>query len=74
MSPYAVALYALAIENQTETSTIPMSEAEWNRMHGLRNNGKGLTPGPSQRKSKSVFDVELVPGESIHFKHLQSNG
>ena len=43
MSPYAVALYALAIENQTETSTIPMSEAEWNRMHGLRNNGKGLT-------------------------------
>ena len=40
-------------------------------MHGLRKNGKGLKPGPSKRKSKSVFDVELVPGEPIDFEELE---
>ena len=54
-SPYAEALFALAIEKQAETSTKSMSEAEWNEMHGLRKNGKGLKPGPSKRKPKSVF-------------------
>ena len=71
MSPYAEALFALTIENQTETSSKQMSEAEWNQMHGLRKNGKGLKPGPSKRKPKSVFDVELVPGEPIDFEELE---
>ena len=71
MSPYAEALFALAIENQTETSSKQMSEVEWNQMHGLRKNGKGLKPGPSKRKPKSVFDVELVPGEPIDFEELE---
>ena len=70
-SPYAEALFALAIEKQGEISTKPMSEAEWNEMHGLRKNGKGLKPGPSKRKPKSVFDVELVPGEPIDFEELE---
>ena len=70
-SPYAEALFALAIEKQAETSTKSMSEAEWNRMHGLRKDGKGLKPGPSKRKPKSVFDVELVPGEPIDFEELE---
>ena len=70
-SPYVEALFALAIENQTETSSKQMSEAEWNQMHGLRKNGKGLKPGPSKRKPKSVFDVELVPGEPIDFEELE---
>ena len=70
-SPYAEALLALAIEKQGKTSTKPMSEAEWNEMHGLRKNGKGLKPGPSKRKPKSVFDVELVPGEPIDFEELE---
>ena len=70
-SPYAEALFALAIEKQAETSTKSMSEAEWNKMHGLRKNGKGLKPGPSKRKPKSVFDVELVPGEPIDFEELE---
>ena len=71
MSPYAEALFALAIEKQTETSTKPMSEAEWNEMHGLRKDGKGLKPGPSKRKPKSVFDIELIPGESVDFEELE---
>lgn len=71
MSPYAEALFALAIENQTDTSSKQMSEEEWNRMHGLRKNGKGLKPGPSKRKPKSVFDVDLVPGEPIDFEELE---
>ena len=71
MSPYATALFALAIENSPETSTKSMSEAEWNQMHGLRKDGKGLKPGPSKRKPKSVFDVELVPGEPIDFEELE---
>nr|WP_272152522.1 hypothetical protein [Synechococcus sp. AH-551-B05] len=70
-SPYAEALFALAIEKQGETSAKPMSEAEWNQMHGLRKNGKGLKPGPSKRKPKSVFDVELVPGEPVDFEELE---
>ena len=48
-----------------------MSEDEWNEMHGLRKNGKGLKPGPSKRKPKSVFDMELVPGEPIDFEELE---
>ena len=72
MSPYAEALFALAIENSPETSTKPMSEAEWNEMHGLRKNGKGLKPGPSKRKPKSVFDMDLVPGEPIDFEELET--
>ena len=72
LSPYAEALFALAIENSPETSTKPMSEDEWNEMHGLRKNGKGLKPGPSKRKPKSVFDVELVPGEPIDFEELET--
>ena len=70
-SPYAEALFALAIEKQGETSTKSMSEAEWNEMHGLRKDGKGLKPGPSKRKPKSVFDVELVPGEPVDFEELE---
>lgn len=72
LSPYAEALCALAIENQTETSSKQMSEADWNRMHGLRKDGKGLKPGPSKRKPKSVFDMELVPGEPIDFEELET--
>ncbi len=72
MSPYAEALFALATENQAETSSKQMSEAEWNQMHGLRKDGKGLKPGPSKRKPKSVFDVELVPGEPIDFEELET--
>ena len=71
MSPYAEALFALAIENQTETPSKQMSEEEWNRMHGLRKDGKGLKPGPSKRKPKSVFDIELVPGEPIDYEELE---
>ena len=71
ISPYAEALFALAIENQTETHSKQMSEEEWNRMHGLRKDGKGLKPGPSKRKPKSVFDVELVPGEPVDFEELE---
>ena len=71
MSPHVDALCALAIENQTDTSSKQMSEEEWNRMHGLRKNGKGLKPGPSKRKPKSVFDVDLVPGEPIDFEELE---
>ncbi len=70
-SPYAEALFAIAIENQTQTPSKQMSEAEWNRMHGLRKDGKGLKPVPSKRKPKSVFDVELVPGEPIDFEELE---
>ena len=70
-SPHAEALFALAIEKQGQTSTKSMSEEEWNRMHGLRKDGKGLKPGPSKRKPKSVFDVELVPGEPIDFEELE---
>ncbi len=40
-------------------------------MHVLRKNGKGLKPGPSKRKPKSVFDVELVTGEPIDFEELE---
>ena len=47
-SPYAKALFALAIENQTQTPSKQMSEEERNRMHGLRIDGKGLMPGPSK--------------------------
>ena len=43
-------------------------------MHILRKNGKGLKPGPSKRKPKSVFDVELVTGEPIDLKSLKCNG
>ena len=64
-------MFALAIENPTETSTKPMSEEEWNQMHGLRKNGKGLKPGPSKRKPKSVFDIELIPGEPVDFEELE---
>ena len=71
MSPYAEALFALAIEKQTETSSKQMSQEEWNQMHGLRKSGKGLKPGPSKRKPKSVFDIELVPGEPIDFEELE---
>ena len=71
MSPYAEALFALATGNQTDTSSKQMSEEEWNQMHGLRKNGKGLKPGPSKRKPKSVFDVELVPGEPVDFEELE---
>ena len=71
LSPYAEALFALAIEKQTETSSKQMSQEEWNAMHGLRKNGKGLKPGPSKRKPKSVFDVELVPGEPVDFEELE---
>ena len=71
LSPYAEALFALAIEKQTKTSSKQMSEAEWNQMHGLRKSGKGLKPGPSKRKPKSIFDVELVPGEPIDFEELE---
>ena len=71
MSPYAESLFALALEDETKTPCKQMSEAEWNQMHGLRKDGKGLKPGPSKRKPKSVFDVELVPGESIDFEELE---
>lgn len=71
MSPHVDALFALALENQTRISTKQMSEAEWNQMHGLRKDGKGLKPGPSKRKPKSVFDMELVPGEPIDFEELE---
>ena len=40
-------------------------------MHVLRKIGKGLKPGPSKRKPKSVFDVELVSGEPIDFEELE---
>jgi hypothetical protein len=40
-------------------------------MHVLRNIGKGLKPGPSKRKPKSVFDIELVSGEPIDFEELE---
>jgi hypothetical protein len=71
MSPYAEALFALALEDETKTPCKQMSEAEWNQMHGLRKDGKGLKPGPSKRKPKSVFDMELVPGEPIDFEELE---
>ena len=71
MSPHVDALCALAIEHPTNTSTQAMTMEEWNEMHGLRKNGKGLKPGPSKRKPKSVFDVELVPGEPIDFEELE---
>ena len=50
MSPYAEALFALALEDETKTPCKQMSETEWNQMHGLRKDGKGLKPGPSKRK------------------------
>lgn len=68
MSLQAEALFALAIENQGDTSSKPKSKIEWSLMHVLRKNGKGLKPGPSKRKPKSVFDVELVKNESSVFK------
>ena len=71
MLPHVDALFALALEHQTKTHTKPMSEEEWNQMHGLRKDGKGLKPGPSKRKPKSVFDMELVPGEPIDFEELE---
>ena len=71
MSPYAEALFALAIEKQTETSSKQMSKAEWNQIHGLRKNSKGLKPGPSKRKLTSEFNFELVPGEPIDFEELE---
>ena len=71
MSLQAEALFALEIENQGDTSSKPKSKLEWIRMHILRKNGKGLKPGPSKRKPKSVFDVELVPGEPINFEELE---
>ena len=40
-------------------------------MHGLGKDGKGLKPGPSKRKPKSVFDMELVPVEPIDFEELE---
>ncbi|MDB4638954.1 hypothetical protein OAE83_00475 [bacterium] len=30
-----------------------------------------MKPGPSKRKPKSVFDMELVPGEPIDFEELE---
>ena len=71
MSPYAEALFALALEDETKTPCKQMSETEWNQMHGLRKDGKGLKPWPSKRKPKSVFDMELVPGEPIDFEELE---
>ena len=71
MSPHVDALCALAIENPTNTSTQAITMEEWNEMHGIRKNGKGLKPGPSKRKPKSVFDVELVPGEPVDFEELE---
>ncbi|NCG15365.1 MAG: hypothetical protein GWP23_00070 [Synechococcales cyanobacterium H12SWP_bin.12] len=72
MSRYAESLFALALEDETKTPCKQMSEADWNRMHGLRKDGKGLKPGPSKRKPKSVFDMELVPGEPIDFEELET--
>ena len=72
MSLQAEALFALAIENQGDTSSKPKSKIERSRMHVLRKNGKGLKPGPSKRKPKSAFDVELVPGEPIDFEELEA--
>ena len=40
-------------------------------MHVLRKNGKGLKPGRSKRKPKSVFDVELMSSEPIDFEELE---
>ena len=71
MSLQAEALFALAIENQGDTSSKPKSKMEWSRMHVLRKIGKGLKPGRSKRKPKSVFDVELVTGEPIDFEELE---
>ena len=71
MSLQAEALFALAIENQGNTSSKPKSKMEWGWMHVLRKNGKGLKPGPSKWKPKSVFDIELVPGEPINFEELE---
>ena len=70
-SPYAKALFALAIENQTQTPSKQMSEEERNRMHGLRIDGKGLKPGPSKWKPKLVFDIELVLCEPIDLEELE---
>ena len=42
------------------------------RMHGLRIDCKGIKPSPSQQKPKSLFDIELVSGESIDFESLES--
>ena len=50
-----------------------MIEAEWNQIHSLRNDGDGLQTGPSKQKPKIVFDVELMPGESIVFEELELN-
>ena len=71
MSRYAESLFALALEDENKTPCKQMSEADWSRMHGLRKDGKGLKPGPSKRKPKSVFDMELVPGEPIDFEELE---
>ena len=65
-------LQALANDGALETDTQQMTPEEWNELHGLRKNGKGLKPGPSKRKPKSVFDVELVPGEPIDFEELET--
>ena len=62
---------AIAIDYGERSTSKQMTEAEWRELHGLRKDGKGLKPGPSKRKPKSAFDMELVPGEPIDFEELE---
>lgn len=71
MEPHSNALQALAIDYGERSTSKQMTEAEWRELHGLRKDGKGLKPGPSKRKPKSAFDMELVPGEPIDFEELE---
>ena len=71
MLPYFEALFAVVIQNQTEAFTQYISEEEWHLMHELRKNGRGFDPGPNRQKPRSVFDLDLVPGEPIDFKELE---
>ena len=71
MLPYFETLFAFVIQNQTEAFTQHMSEEVWHQMQELRKNGRGLNPGPNKQKPRSVFDLDLVPGEPIDFKELE---
>ena len=71
MEPHSNALQAIAIDYGERSTSKQMTEAEWRELHGLRKDGKGLKPGPSKRKPKSAFDMELVPGEPIDFEELE---
>ena len=64
-------LQALAIVGDPPASKKQMSPEEWNELHGLRKDGKGLKPGPRKRKPKSVFDMELEPGEPVDWEAIE---